>query len=248
MLLSQLKSRTAQIGVAVLALGLATACSDAPMAPKQDVVAFKAPAGFARVGVVTFRADHKGVTQRLGNHVINIPGGAICDPMVSTYGATEWDKPCTTLKKPITIVATLLEDASGRPYVDFQPALRFSPTKPVYLALFAGENVDKYSMNIEYCNNLGFCIDESIADTSLTTRRLGTSKILYRRVKHFSGYMISSGKECSESGEVLEGTCGNGGGVGMGRKSGYMVASGLAKKKAGTSTESKVETRKRYDQ
>src|SRR5437868_4642731 len=54
--------------------------------------------------------------------------GSICDPATSSYGPTEWDKPCTPATRPITITAKVWRTALGRVQVDFSPALRFVPT------------------------------------------------------------------------------------------------------------------------
>ena len=215
---------------AFVTLGLAAACSDSTVAPTSEA-AFKAPAAFNRtIGVKVFRVSGRdGATQRLGQHIINIPGGAVCDPATSTYGLGEWDKPCNVLKGSILITATMMEDVNHRPYVDFQPALRFVPTKEVTLYLRSGQTPTATSWNIEYCTNAGFCYDESKNDASLATFRVGRSAILGRRIKHFSGYSLAAGASCPGTvTEELDGTlmCNVLGG--LTRRSGYILASGLA--------------------
>lgn len=249
---SQISRKITKAALAFTALGILGACADSAVAPTQEV-AFKAPPSFDRlVGTKQFYAGgYTGTIQVLGNHIISIPAGAICDPQISTYGPTEWDKSCTPLSRPILITATMMEDDKGAPYVDFQPALRFVPTKQVnlYLRTPKGQAAE---FKINYCNNAGICMDESLTDASLETRRVGRSGLLVRRVKHFSGYMISSGKACLGSlTEELDGTlmCVTDdllGDIGLGRKSGYMVASGLTKKIRGTGPDTTV-TKKRYD-
>jgi hypothetical protein len=212
---------------AFLAIGLASACADSIVAPTGEVT-FTAPAEFSRrVGVRVFKVDRYGTTQKIGSHTISIPAGAICDPALSSYGPGEWDKPCTPLSKPIVITATMLEDAQGNPYVDFQPALRFVPTKTVNLYLRSGKTDRPREMTIKFCDNLGVCIDESLTDPSLVTQRVGKSSLLVRRIKHFSGYSINVGDECPGTvTEELDGTlmCWEGT---VERRSGYMVASGV---------------------
>lgn len=245
----QISRQSAKAVFAVVSIALAAACGDSAVAPTSEVAEFKAPAAFSRsVGLKAFRVGREGATERVGQHIINIPANAICDPLVSSYGAGEWDKPCKPLTRPIVITAVLLEDAEGNPYIDFQPALRFVPTKEVNLYLRSGKSEKARTLNIEYCNNLGVCVDESLTDPSLVTRRVGKSALLVRRIKHFSGYMISSGKVCDgEPTSELDGTlmCSGEGSIGLGRRSGYMVASGLATVSTGPE---KPVAKKRYDQ
>ena len=205
--------------VAFATLGLAAACADNnAVAPASEAPAFVAPANFLHVGsTVVFRVNNaEGLTKRIGNELISIPAGAICD-LGSKYGADYWDKTCTPLKGSVVITATVLEDEDGNPYVDFQPAMRFAPDKEVMLFLRLGKNTSNKALFINYCNNVGYCFDESVTDASLKPFRVGNQPVLGRRVKHFSGYMVGSGGECTRGDELCEGAT---------RRSGYMVASG----------------------
>ena len=228
---SQTSRNYANAFFAFVTIGLAAACADSTVAPTSEA-AFKAPAAFNKtIGVKVFRVSGKeGATQRLDKHIINIPGNAVCDPATSTYGPGEWDKPCNVLKGSILITATMFEDMDGRPYVDFQPALRFVPTKAVTLYLRSGRSEQATTWNIEFCNNHGFCYDESKTDASLATFRVGNSAILGRRIKHFSGYSLAAGDLCPGT-ITMEADgmqmCATDGG-GLTRRSGYILASGLA--------------------
>jgi hypothetical protein len=216
---------------AFVALGMVNACADNnAVAPTAEAPTFAAPANFTRVGnVITFRVDNaQGITKKLGANVISIPAGAICDILTSGYGSTTWNNDCQPLKGSILITATLLQDSDGQPYVDFQPAMRFSPSKEVMLFLRQGKNTAKKQLFVMYCDNAGFCSDESLTDASLALFRVGNSPVIGRRVKHFSGYMVQSEGNCSGSvGSNGDGTywCDSGAGS-MTRRSGYMVASG----------------------
>jgi hypothetical protein len=228
---SHISRKFAKTIVAFVTIGLAAACADSVVAPPTSVVKFKAPAGFNRiVGAMSFWAGPDGITQQLGKHTIDIPAGAICDPAVSTYGIGEWDKECTPLGHPIQITATLMEDDNGFPYVDFQPALRFVPTKEVNLYLRSGKGQMPQELGTLYCDNNGVCVDESLQDASLAMQRIGRSAILVRRIKHFSGYMIRAGDPCPGTlTQEEDGTwmCW----VGDEKRGGYMVASGVIKKR-----------------
>jgi hypothetical protein len=228
---SQISRNSAKAFFAFAALALVGACADnSAVAPTAEAPAFVAPANFAQTGyMVVFRVNNsEGTTKKIGNHLINIPAGAICDLATSGYGATQWDKPCQALRGSIVIKATVLQDADGQPYIDFQPAMRFAPNKEVTLFLLQGKNTAKKQLIVNYCTNLGFCSDESLTDASLAPFRIGNTPVIGRRLKHFSGYMVAWAGDCT--GSVASNGDGTywceGGSGGMTRRSGYMVASG----------------------
>ena len=196
-------------------LAVAGACADkSAVAPVEETPAFVAPANFMRIGyVVAFRVENaRGATQKIGDHVINIPANAICALGTSGYGTDYWNQSCSPMKGSVVITATILAGPDGEPYVDFQPAMRFAPNKEVTLFFRDAKDGTK-NLTIKYCNNLGNCIDESLNDPSLAPFRVGRS-IVGRRVKHFSGYVVAY------EGPSLDIS------IGLLRKSGYMVASG----------------------
>jgi hypothetical protein len=211
----QISRNSAKAFFAFAALALVGACADnSAVAPTAEAPAFVAPANFIKIGyVVAFRVDNsKGITQKIGEHVINIPANAICELAVSGYGADYWNKSCSPMKGSIVVTATVLQGPDGAPMIDFQPAMRFNPTKEVAL-FFRDAKGGTQNLAINYCNNVGHCIDESLNDASLKPFRIN-STIVGRRLKHFSGYVIAYeglGLDIS---------------IGLLRKSGYMVASG----------------------
>jgi hypothetical protein len=201
---------------AFAALALVGACSDnSAVAPTAEAPAIVAPANFVKVGYsVTFRVNNEqGATTKVGQHVINIPAKAICDLATSGYGTTYWNKSCKPLHGSILVTATVFEGPEGEPYVDFEPAMRFSPTKEVTLFFRDRGTVQNRQVTVKYCNQLGVCTDESLTDASLKPYRVGRN-IIGRRVKHFSGYQVNFGNQCQDNCD------------GMTRRSGYMVASG----------------------
>ncbi len=209
-------SRNSAKGVyALAALALLGACADnTTVAPTAATPAFVAPANFLLVGSsISFRVDNaSGTTQRLDDHVIYIPAGAICDLATSGYGSDYWNKSCTPMRGSIVVTATVLRGLDGAPYIDFQPAMRFAPNKEVTL-FFRDTKEGSRDLTIKYCNNLGYCVDESLNDPSHEPFRGGRS-IVGRRVKHLSGYVVAY------EGQGLDIS------IGLLRKSGYMVASG----------------------
>jgi len=215
----QISRNTAKAFFAFAALAIVGACADNTTAPTSAGAAVFAPANFSKVGnTIVFRVNNaQGITQRLGKNLIDIPANAICD-LGSGYGPTFWDQDCTPLAGSIVITATIMEDGDGMPYVDFQPAMRFAKDKQVMLFLRQGGNADKRQLSVLWCNNLGACVDESLTDSALKAYRVGKSPIIARRVKHFSGFLISAGEACGSLGDDF--------GCGVTRRSGYMVASG----------------------
>jgi hypothetical protein len=139
---------------------------------------------------------------RLGDHQIYFPAGSICDPARSSYGPTEWDKPCYPLRSYITISATWWTDpATGHPQIEFQPALRFVPTsdmsKWVTLTLkdqAASSAQTGQSLVITWRDESGNWVDESLTDPTLRTVVDPASSSVSRRIKHFSGYLVSVGR------------------------------------------------------
>jgi hypothetical protein len=143
---------------------------------------------------------------RLGNHGIFFPGHAICDPATSSYGVGHWDEPCTALDAPIEIHAEV-RTQDGRSWVDFTPALRFAPTADsaqwVQIYLYSDGAYDPEhlpEMNILWSQGIGDVgVDESVDDVTLRTFVDPDAGIAFRRIKHFSGYSVSSGIRSSVS-------------------------------------------------
>jgi hypothetical protein len=214
---------------AFAALAMVGACADNSAAPVANAPAVHAPANFTEVGYsVVFRVNNwEGITKRVGDHVINIPAGAICDLETSGYGSSFWDKPCMALRGSVVVTATVFKGPNGEPYVDFQPAMRFAPNKEVMLFFREGTTDGTKQPTTKYCNDLGICVDESIDDPSLRLFRIGKTSILARRLKHFSGYVVVYDWQCPGTATPLpDGQgyyCEEGG---FSRRSGYMVASG----------------------
>jgi hypothetical protein len=129
-----------------------------------------------------------------GVHKIVFPAASICDPATSSYGPTEWDKPCTPAAQTVTITAKSYRDLLGRPVVEFSPALRFVPDKQVVLYMNSAQLIEDPRAQILYCPDDAPCIDESRTDASLGTSRDGKTIFFSRRIKHFSGYMVGASR------------------------------------------------------
>jgi hypothetical protein len=137
------------------------------------------------------------VTMTVGDHRLKLPAGTICAP-TSSYGASEWDKPCATSTGGVTITAKASVNASGHARVDFSPRLRFKPNasgQVVTLYLLDKEAAAARGFTVLYCaDGAVICIDESATDASVATKVDATNGFLYRRLKHFSGYSIGVGR------------------------------------------------------
>jgi hypothetical protein len=148
---------------------------------------------------------------------VNFPANSVCSPDRSTYGPSEWDKSCSTLgaKESIKVTARLRLSPSGLA-VDFSPALRFSPTTQVTLStdVFTSvlkSNRDYFSNSPNALNFLAMNYSQSlggvgtadfVSDKTLLTHVNLETGLVWRRVKHFSGYYVTSGDACTPSPDV----------------------------------------------
>ena len=104
----------------------------------------------------------------------------------------------TTNASDVAIRATV-KYSNGALYVDFQPALRFVPSKTVTISTnVLGDVVQAFEANgvtegwtIAYTPAIdGPTISDALVDPSLQTKIHGNSGKISRRIKHFSGYKI----------------------------------------------------------
>ncbi|MEO8562224.1 MAG: hypothetical protein ABI601_09130 [bacterium] len=148
-----------------------------------------------------------------GNHAVVFPAQSICDPATSGYGAEKWDTPCTPLQTSLKIHAEVRRK-EGKTWVDFTPSLRFVPTtnpsRWVWMVMYtpeaAGASGDLSRFNILWTNQIGgSAVDETILDPSMRTYVDTWMGMSMRRIKHFSGYVTTSGRSCSPDSEACGG-------------------------------------------
>jgi hypothetical protein len=144
---------------------------------------------------VDFTVTPSGGVFFLGRNAIVFPAHAICDPATSSYGAGTWDDACTPLTTPLKIHATVRTATAGT-WVDFKPSIRFVPSddshKWVYMYM-SSKNA------ILFAPSLGAQgVDDASADATVQTYRDSRNNVTLRRVKHFTGYMTSSGRACNQ--------------------------------------------------
>ena len=188
--------------------GLA-ACSDSPVAPSTSGAEFQPSAGLlSGAGVtITGSVTVNGVTTTTAivdpqlnvkldgdGYMINIPDKSICDPLTTSYGAAHWDAPCTVATLPITFTVKSWTDATGSARTEISPDVRFSPAKMVRLHLKSLLGSLTSGTSINWCpTGASRCVNEALTDASVATQRDASRGTVNRRVKHFSGYMVSVG-------------------------------------------------------
>ena len=193
----------------IVALAATTvACADSSIAPTSDA-AQVLPGGAPNLLITIhemaddessadFTVSPSGGYFRMGRHGIVFPRNVICDPSTSSYGPESWDDDCRVLREPIRIHAELRQQ-DGREWVDFSPELRFRPSRRavdwvwIYMRTDAATMPDP-SLDILWSPAIGVPgIDESLEDPTLRTFVSPWSGYAYRRIKHFSGYNVTSG-------------------------------------------------------
>jgi hypothetical protein len=205
-MMSLLNSARTRLVVLLGAAVLATACANdvtAPVAPSRAGFQYAtspfAPSAAARslVGVTdgtyTFRVDPKREQKLyLGQNALFIPPNAVCALGTTSYGPEHWNEDCALQSSSFVITAVVRDASSQHPSIQFQPALRFRPSRDVELYFYVpkGSDSDKRNYVMDYCNDLRVCYDESIADPSLATYFNAEYSVVYRRIKHFSGYVV----------------------------------------------------------
>jgi hypothetical protein len=128
----------------------------------------------------------------LGASHLDIPANAVCELATSSYGVAYWNDACTPETAPITITAVVKNAATDHPSVEFQPAMRFDPQTNVGLYLYVTNQATlDNSKVIKYCNESG-CVDESVTDPDLASNIDVVNQVVFRRIKHFSGYVVTN--------------------------------------------------------
>jgi hypothetical protein len=189
-----------------LGVFLAIGCADQPSAPEasssvETVASLKIiPSYAADMKSAQIIVEPSGGVFVLGPHAIYFPANTICDPETSSYGPTEWDRPCDTIDEPIEIHVKLVE-RDGRSWLDFSPSLRFKPSKDenrwVYLFMSTDYKLFRQKGGIPpilWSPAIGVPgVDESLLDRTQKTQWSSQHNGVYRRIKHFSGYNVHQG-------------------------------------------------------
>lgn len=193
------------------ALLAAAACSDVGVAPQgarqvAPAASFDAARGHdgastsfvisRRGGVVDVRM--RGISEPL--LTLSFPANAVCDP-ADGYG--NFDSACTPLGTNVRVTATI-HDVNGSPGVDFSPELRFDPSKIVtistirdraaVLAMAQSASPNWNAFAILYTpDDFGQIVADAQYDPDAITHINTTTGLVWRRIKHFSGYWFGTG-------------------------------------------------------
>lgn len=210
--------------VTVLAVG----CHDAVVEPNRSINDQGASAALKsglheQTLIGTLQLSPNGGTYHVGDFDVVIPAGAVCDPRTAKYGPKHWDDDCTPATRSVT-VNVVAETRQGHVSVDFQPDLRFRPSAgevrlqtSAFRTLLTSDQARSLSPTSSYFSQYVIYyvptgksdrIDEvqSTGDASLTTHVDLRTGLVWRRVKHFSGYITQSGDRCDPS-VITDGSC-----------------------------------------
>ncbi|HEY2376536.1 MAG TPA: hypothetical protein VGH98_11230 [Gemmatimonadaceae bacterium] len=209
---------------------LAVACRDA-VAPTRnaDPLSASAAASFSKNGsnanrtiLGTLELSPNGGTYHVGDFDIVVPADAVCDPATTKYGVKHWDDDCRPATKNVTVNVVAKKQGHGVS-VDFQPDLRFRPSAgwvtiqtSAYSSLLTSNGVRQLSPASSFFQNFAILyvptggsahVDEvrSTGDASMVTHVDLQTGLVWRRVKHFSGYLVTAGFSCPSVGS--DGTC-----------------------------------------
>jgi hypothetical protein len=139
----------------------------------------------------------------LGPNHLEIPANSVCNLLTSGYGERYWNKSCSPQTQPVTITVIVKGAATDHPKIDFFPAMRFNPSKDVQLFMYVPDANQSNESNwvMQYCATGSWtCVDESNSDSSLQSHVDKKANVVFRRIKHFSGYVVA---EFSTSGRLI---------------------------------------------
>jgi len=204
---------------------LAAGCQDAVVAPNRSANSLSASSspslsrtsgGNDRTLLGTLELSPNGGTYSVGGFDIVMPAGAVCDPRTTKYGPKYWDEDCTPATASITVNVVAVT-RHGEVSVDFQPDLRFRPSAgdvriqtSAFSDLLTTDAARALPQSSPYFNRFVIFyvptgkaarIDEVrfTGDPSMITHIDRATGIVWRRVKHFSGYYSSAGYKCDPS-------------------------------------------------
>ena len=133
----------------------------------------------------------------LGANRIDIPANSVCKLVGSGYGAMYWNQPCSPEQNDVKMIVVISGARSANSRVDFYPAMRFNPRTSVRLFMYVpnATMADATNWVMKYCNALSLCIDESKNDRDLQSYVDRSNNVVFRRIKHFSGYVVAENSD-----------------------------------------------------
>ena len=128
----------------------------------------------------------------IGLNHLDMPASSVCNIAGSSYGVSHWNESCTPETDTVTITVTISGATTDNPRLDFQPAMRFNPDKNVQLYMYSPTASLSDSWKLAYCNAANVCVDESKTDSELQSYVDHNASVVFRRIKHFTGYLVAS--------------------------------------------------------
>ena len=181
---------------------IATACGDAiaPTRSEDSMLRVAAPLAKSLDAYVPAFATRELITIPAAGGVVKVGGftlyfarNSVCDPLTSGYGPDTWDTSCETLSTDYTLTAAFWHE-NGKTFIEFIDDIRFAPDRWVVISA----HVPASDKEILYFRRDVFgsvsTKDEAAYDSSMRTFYSSHTGELYRRIKHFSGYVITSGR------------------------------------------------------
>jgi len=197
---------------------IAAACSDSAIAPQQSTPRLDMFSGSAASASLssstpgsktfTFTIDPNGGSVKIGGFRLDYDANAVCDPSTSGYGPEFWLADCSTLSTPIVMTVKLWKE-NGQSMADFSPNIRFSPNAQVLLSVkrhkIRGQQASddlRRAYSITYFKTVDGVVqsfDESLSDSDVRTQLDSKNGVVWRRIRHFTGYYVRSGDRCDDS-------------------------------------------------
>jgi hypothetical protein len=131
----------------------------------------------------------------LGANYLSLPANAVCKLDGSSgYGVEYWNQSCVPETDSVTISVTISDADTDHPRLDFYPAMRFNPETSVSLYVYVPVGMDDFmkSWVMKYCDDSDKCTNEAKHDGDLASFADQSSQMVFRRIKHFSGYTVTS--------------------------------------------------------
>ena len=181
----------------VAATLLAGACGHDVASPTAPTDADKALVGAVdQTYVWTVNPTQDSPQLAFGGSYVRFPANSICKIATSSYGPSYWTSSCVPETAPVVVTAIVRNAGTDHPSVDFSPAMRFNPAVTLPTLFFSVTNAATLSSmaKVKYCSNALLatsCIDESLNDSALETTVNTDDKTLWRKIRHFSGYVVA---------------------------------------------------------
>lgn len=121
---------------------------------------------------------------------------SVCDPMTAGYGPSTWNNACETLNSDYRLTAAYWEE-DGQVFVEFLDDIRFSPDRWVMISAKPPVGATEILYFRRGAAGSVVTTDEAQVDASMQSYYSEWTNEVYRRIKHFSGYVVASGR-CEE--------------------------------------------------